>query len=371
MKKHFIKRAAVVSLAVLMTTSMFTACGKKKENPATKVVEYDINEYVTLGAYTGLDATEEIKTVTDADVQAQLDTLVANNTTYNEITDRNTVTGDRITYDSIRSVEGEEDTTNTDVTVELGSGTKGEEFENHLIGIANGSTITFTINEESGTNQVNGDGSEQNVESSTVAATYTITVKKIEEKVVPEVTDTFIAEKTENKYNTIDEYKAGKRTELEESNANSAKSSVQSELLNMIIDNSTINGTPAFVYNMNYNAICQSYAMYASYFGADLDTYMSSYGITYDDIKDNAVEMTKQTLVIEAIVKAADIDITDEQFDEKLQVYVDDYGFESKEAVLKTYSKEELLFDMRRDVAIDYIYENNNITQTYVDSSAE
>ena len=76
--------------------------------------------------------------------------------------------------------------------------------------------------------------------------------------------------------------------------------------------------------------------------------------------------MTKQTLVIEAIVKEAGVDITDEQFDENLNMYVENYGFESTDAVLETYTREELLFDMRRDAAIEYIYENNTINQTMV-----
>lgn len=363
MKKHMVKSVVVLSLMGIMSMAAFTGCGDKDKNAsARKVIEYDINNYVTLGSYTGLSVDENIKIVTDEDVQKQVDSLISNKTTYNEITDRNTAAGDKVTIDYIKSVEGEDDVTKSDYELELGSGSMGEEFENKLVGLALNGSLTFTVNEETGTDSESEGGTA--AETKTVAATYTVTLKKIQEKVVPELTDSFVAENSD--YDTIEAFRAGKKEELEKQNANSAKSAAQAELLNMIIDASTVSGCPAFIYNMNYNAILQSYTMYASYFGGNLDSYMASAGITLDNVKNDAVKMTKQTLVIEAIVKAAGIDVTDEQFDENLKTYVEKYGFESTDAVLEAYSKEELLFDMRRDAAIDYIYENNTVTQNMV-----
>lgn len=356
MRRNSIKKAVVLSLVGVMSLTILSGCGDKDKNAsARKVVEYNINDYVKLGAYTGLTVDENIKIVTDADVQSSLDSLVTSKTTYNGITDRNAQTGDRVTIDYTKSQPDTANEEKTDYTLELGSGTKGEEFENKLAGLALNDTISFTIQEE----KTDSDGNK-----STVDTIYTVTLKKIEEKVIPEVTDTFIAENSD--YKTLEEYKTGKKKELEESNANTAKSTAQSDLLQMVVDASEVSGTPAFVYNLNYNALCQSYAQYASYFGTDLKGYLSMSGSSMDDLKNNAVGMTIQTLVIEAIVKDAGIDITDEQFDENLQMYIDDYGFESKEQVLDTYSKEELLFDMRRDAAINYLYENNTINQKMV-----
>lgn len=366
MKKHMVKRVAALSLMGVMSMTVFTGCGDKDKNAsARKVIEYDINDYVTLGSYTGLSVDENITVVTDEDVQKQIDSLISNKTTYNEVTDRNIAEGDRVTLDYIRSVEGQDDVTQSDYSLDMGSGSMGEEFENHIMGLGLNASLTFTIDEEEGTDNVSESDDVSSADKKTVSATYTVTIKKIQEKSVPELTDSFIAENSD--YDTIEAYKAGKKTELEEQNASSAKSSVQSELLDMIVDSSTVSGCPAFIYNMNYNAILQSYAMYASYFGGgDLDAYMTSAGVTLDDVKNDAVKMTKQTLVIEAIVKAAGVDVTDEQFDENLQKYVENYGFTSTDEVLKAYSKEELLFDMRRDAAIEYIYENNTVTQKMV-----
>lgn len=365
MKKHMVKRVVALSLMGVMSMAVLAGCGSKDKNAsARKVIEYDINDYVTLGSYTGLSVVENITIVTDDDVQKQVDSLITSKTTYNDITDRNIIDGDRVTLDYIRSAEGADDVNKSDYVLDMGSGTMGEEFESHIMGLALNSSLTFTVDEEVATDTVSDDGDVTSTDKATVSATYTVTIKGIQEKSVPELTDSFIAENTD--YATIDEYKEGKKAELEKQNAANAKSAAQSELLNMIIDSSTVSGCPAFIYNLNYNAILQTYAMYAVYFGGDLDTYMSSAGVTLDDVKNDAVKMTKQTLVIEAVVKAAGVDVTDEQFNENLNKYVENYDFASTDEVLNTYSREELLFDMRRDAAIEYIYENNTVTQNMV-----
>lgn len=365
MKKHIVKRAAVLSVAGIMAVTAFTGCGskdKEKNASARKVIEYNINDYVTLGQYTGLDVDEKITAVTDADIEAQLEALISSATTYEEVTDRHVIEGDRVTVDYTRSVEGEEDTSQVDLEFVIGDAYLSEEFDEHLLDLELGSTITFTI-QESETDSETG-------ETKDIDATYTVTLNTIEEPVVPELTDEFIADNSD--YDTIEGYREGTRAQMEETNAENAKSATQAELLNMVIDSSEVSGCPPFIYNMNYNSILQSYALYGSYFGADMETYMSYSGVTLDDIKNQAVEMTMQTLVIEAIVKAAGIDITDEQFDEEVNRYVEEYdAYNSAEDVLKAFTHEELLFDMRRDVAIDYIYENNNINKVTVSGDGE
>lgn len=361
MRKNEIKRVAVLSLACITAVTMFTGCGKKKEKNASarKVVEYNVNDYVKLGNYSGLSVDENTKIVTDADVQAEIDSVLTKNTTYKDITDRNCQNGDTITIDYVKSQAGSDDQNKTGVSVELGSGTMGTDFENQVAGLAIKGTKTFTIKEAKQSTSTTTDANAE-----TVDTTYTVTLNGIKEKVVPELTDSLIAANSD--YKTIDEFKEGKRKELEESNAKTALQTAQQGLLDQVINVSEVSGCPAFLYNLNYNSLCQSYAQYAGYFNASLENYLQSAGTSMDDLKNQAVKMTKQTLVIESIAKAANIDVTDEQFDEKLQTYVDDYGFKSKEEVLSKFSKQELLYDMRRDVVLEYLYNNSTVNKQMV-----
>lgn len=112
--------------------------------------------------------------------------------------------------DYIKSQAGKDDETKTDYTVDLGSGNMGEEFENKLVGLSINGSITFTVQEDVNTES----GTDKNAETEKVDVTYTVTLKSIQEKVVPEVTDAFIAEKTD--YDTLDAYKEGTKKKLEE-----------------------------------------------------------------------------------------------------------------------------------------------------------
>ncbi|MBQ3666328.1 MAG: hypothetical protein II919_09525 [Lachnospiraceae bacterium] len=365
MKKHIVKRAVVLSIAAAVAMTSFTGCGSKKKEKnasARKVVKYDINDYVTLGQYTGLDINEEIQAVTDADIQSSLDSIIEDQTTFETVTDRNVVLGDKVIIDYTRIAEGQDDVVQADFEMTVGNQSLGEEFDEKLIDLATGANISFTLEETK--------YDEETGEAGTIEATYNVSLKEIQQAIIPEVTDAFIADHTE--YDTLEAYKEGKRKELEEANEKNAKNTTESELLQRIVDASEVSGCPAFIYNMNYNSLVKSYEMYASYSGADLETYLGYSGKTMDDLKLDAVEATKQTLVVEAIAKAAGIDITDEQLEAKLNEYVEDYdSFNSKEDVLKAISREEILFDMRGEAAINYIYENNNINQVIVSNETE
>ena len=148
-----IRRVALSALAITMSVSMLTGCNKKKDNSsATKVVEYDVMDYVTtLGVYTGLTETEEITNVTDDDVQAELDSLVSQHTTTTEVTDRPAQTGDTVKIEYTRTPDGAEGETKSDYSVTLGSGDLSEAVENNIMAMNIGETKTFALKENEDT----------------------------------------------------------------------------------------------------------------------------------------------------------------------------------------------------------------------------
>ncbi len=364
MKKRNVKKVMVLSLVGVMGMSALSGCGKKdkKDDSATKIVAYEVNDYVTaLGTYKGLTVDEKITIVTDEDIQDSIDSIVSQKTTYSEVSDRNSIETDRLTIDYIKAVEGLEDVAKNDYQLELGKASISKEFDEKLLGAKVGAKLEFTLEETS----IDKDEETGENKTSTINAKYTVSVKKIEQKNVPEVTDQFIKDNSD--YATVDEYKAETRKSMEKTNAESATSTAKSDLIQMVIDESTVTGCPTFLYNLNYNAICQSYASYATYFGYDLDGYLSMAGSSLEELQKTAVDMTKQTLVIEAIAKDAGIEVTEEELDSEIQKYIDESSnFNSKEDVLKQYSKEEITYDLRKDKVADYLYENNTVNKKMV-----
>ncbi len=352
MRKHIVKKTVILSMAAILAVASFAGCGKKKDKgenaSARKVVEYNVNDYVTLGQYEGLEVTENVTEVTDADVQSKADALIKEKTTYTPVTDRNVQSGDKVVIDYLASVDGTQTDSQSSYELTVGEGTLGEEFDNHITNLAINGNIEFTI-PTSTTDAQTG-------EMTTVNTTYNVTLHSIMQPVVPEFNDEFVA--ANSTYATVADYMAGTRAELETQNADSAKTNTQSQLLTMVEDGSNVTGTPAYIYNMNYNAVNRQYAAYQAY-GISLD----SIGVTEDSIKFQAVDMAKEMLVIEAVAKAAGIDITDEQYDEKVESYASEHGIDVSE-----HTREELLADMRRDVVLNYLYEHNTVTKTTVSS---
>jgi|GEM_PF-2468557 len=374
MKKITCKIASVALIAGLVASG-FTGC-KKDDN-----LDYDINDYVkTLGAYTGLTVDEVTTIATDEDVQSELDSLVSQNTTYADVTDRGIQDGDTVTLSYTKTVNGEEADTQTDFTMTMGNYALGEEFETNIMGMAVNESKAFDVQEEvaaesdddADTNtevEVSGDlevessaSGEDSTETTVQTATYSVTITGIQEEVVPEVTDEFISENTD--YATIDEYKAGTKEELQKKNEESAKQTAELDLLQQVVDASDVTGCPTGLFNLNYNTLCKNYAQYASYFGTDLEGYLSAAGMSLDDIKKSAAEATEQYMVVEAICKDAGLEPSDDEYNEKVEQYVEEYGYESKEAFTSQFSKEEILMDIRKEVVFDYLYENNTVNKS-------
>ena len=225
-----------------------------------------------------------------------------------------------------------------------------------------GETKTFALKEnEDKTDETTGETT-----SSEVNVTYTVTLNSISQKVVPEVNDEFISTNTE--YATLEEYKKATKESLQKTEEESAVTTTKTNLLKQVIDDSTVVGTPAYIYNLNYNSICQNYGMYASYFGTDLEGYLKQAGMTMDDIKNSAVESTIQVLVAEAILKDAKKEVTDDDYQAQVDKITEQQGI-TEEKLLESYSKEDLMLTTTVQKALDYLYDTNKdgITVTHVD----
>lgn len=353
MNKGNTKKIIAISTVCAMSAALFAGCGKDK-NPYAGV-EYDVKDYVTLGTYTGLSVDEKITEVTDKDIQEALDNVVDEATTFKEVKDRYAKETDKVSVTYVRTKEGEEAEKEQTTSFEIGSGEMGEEFEEQMVNMAIDGKKTFTV-EETDTDD---DDKEEKVK-----VTYAVTLTKIEEKIVPELTDAFIKEKTES--DSIADYKADTRKEMEEENAENAKNVAEQDLLKQVVEDSEVTGSPTFLYNINYNSAAQNYALYGTYFGMSMEEYVKACGMTLDDIKYGAVDATKQCLVVEAMLKELGMDITDDEYNKKLDEYVTKYQFPSKEEMLEQHSKEELLTQMRTEKAVEYLYENSTVNKKTV-----
>ena len=139
-RKYFI--AAMLGIGMIL----FAGCGGGKdgesvseavndtETPDEAFLDYDVEEYVTLGEYKGLSVKYPVPSVTEEDIQMSIDDLIYDNTQYNEIKDRAAQNGDYLNIDFKGTLNGEEFDGGSDEGYEftLGEGEFLEDFEKNV-----------------------------------------------------------------------------------------------------------------------------------------------------------------------------------------------------------------------------------------------
>ena len=154
------KKFATIALAVVLSMSMLTGCGnsKKAAEATTEVKEETVDygkglnedgtlegvkatDYVTVCDYAALKIPKKDVEVSDSDVQSQIDSILAN---YNQVTDRKVKKGDTVNIDYKGTVDGKEfeGGTASGASLEIGSGTFVDGFEDQLIGKMPGERAT-------------------------------------------------------------------------------------------------------------------------------------------------------------------------------------------------------------------------------------
>lgn len=329
------KKILLTILAVSVLT--LTGCqGKGGGNEYSK--------YVTLGDYKNLSVERIIYTITDEDVQDEIDGLLYSYAETNEITDRAAQNGDIVNIDYVGKIDGEEfeDGSEEDCEVEIGSETFIDGFEEQLIGMKTGETkdITITFPEPY-------DGELDGKE-----AVFTITMNQIYELIMPEYNDDFVKEYTDSA--TTAEYEAALREELQESGNEDSNSMACSDALYEIIENSTFDGYPQELYDLTKSELETSNAETAEMFGLEVSDL---FGEDYD-IDEATVEAVNEKLVVYAIADAEKLSVSDEEYNDYVAEIYELYGYESQEEYEKDYSPETTKYQLLYEKVLDFLAEN-------------
>lgn len=320
------KKIAVIFLMAVMVLSL-AACGKKdekveeekpffqREDGAHIITGYKSGD-VKLGQYTGLTYKPESVDVSDEEINAEFDSFVSSWKSLTEVTDRTVVQdGDvvDIDYAGYRDGVAFEGGTGSKKDLRIGSGAFIPGFEDALIGHEKGTTfdINVTFPEDY-----------HNKDLAGVDAVFTITLKGLYYYKYPEVTDAFVAEKTDNKYATVDAYKENIKLQIKSKKEEAAELAKQDEVAKKAIENATFNvdlteEMQRTLANLkNYND-----TMYMNAFGVDgAGYYYIAYGMPSDQYEDYLRNMTefsvKYEYVRSAIVEAERFEVTDEEIKE-------------------------------------------------------
>ena len=266
---------------------------------------------VELGEYKGLEVKKPTYEVNDEEVEKQLASMQEKNarvTTKEEgtVEDKNIAVIDFKGYIDGVAFEGGE---GTDFSLEIGSGSFIDNFEEQLIGLSVGDTkeVNVTFPENYGSEELNGK-----------PAKFDVTVKEIKVKEVPALDDEFAKDASE--FETLAELKEDIKKSLQKAEDKKAENEFEENIITAVIENTKLD-LPQVMVEKEIDHMMNDLENRLKYQGLTLDQYMEFTGNTpekmRDFMKENAERKVKADIIIDAIAKAENIEATEEELKEK------------------------------------------------------
>ncbi len=359
MKKNYMKLAGGMVLALGLT--LLGGCGKSVTSDKI------IDKYAglcTLGEYKGVEYEYTETEVTDDMVQSRIDSLLSSKATTNNVTSGVTEYGDTVNIDFAGTIDGVafDGGTYEGYDVQIGSGYLlfDSDLEGHEVGESFDLDVTFP--EDYGVEELNGQ-----------TAVFNITINYIEETIMPEYTDEFVAENTEQK--TIAEYEQAVRDELIEQYAESDENYNKSAVAMTVVDNATINEFPQQELEQLVDRTVANVQAEADSYGYSLDTYIAArYGISTEDsfreyVSEMAQDYLSEKIVMCAIAKAEGITVSKDDAKAYKSEMMERAGYTDEAEFDKIYDDEDLMYYTIADKVVDFLLANGVASST--DATAE
>ncbi len=285
-------------------------------------------DYVTLPEdYASIPLKKADIEPTEEDVQSQIDSLLSQNTTTQQITDRAAADGDTVNIDYVGTVDGVAFTggTYSGYSLTLGSGSFIDGFEDQIVGHKPGETFEVNVTFPDGYSDST-DAEGNAVVLSNKKAVFSVTLNYISEEILPELTDAWVEENfsSTDGVHTVEDLRDEYQKMLYQNNLNTA-------VMNYLLANSTFKDLPKEVTDYQVNQCLNYYYTMAQYYGYDLDSFLqaaagyNSADDLLDAMSDSITEYAREALLYQAVAEAMDIAPTQEQID-TYSAYTETYG---------------------------------------------
>lgn len=299
---------------------------------------------VTLGEYVGIKVNKIEHNVTEEDIDNDIKATQEKNVRLVPVEDRSVQSGDIVTIDFDGSVEGVhfDGGKAEDYDLEIGSNTFIPGFEDQLIGknIGDDVDVNVTFPEEYHAPDLAGK-----------AAKFEVKIKDIKAKEYPELNDDFASEVSE--FDTMAEFRANVKENLEKRAEQRVKTETENAVIEKVCENAEVE-IPEAMINDEVDKMINDFAQRLQYQGLDLNTYMQYTGNTMEGFKETfkpqAEKRIKTTLVLEAIVAAEGIAVTDEEVNDRICEMAKQYNMEADK--LKELMQERDIDNLKNELAM-------------------
>ena len=306
---------------------------------------------VTLGDYKGIEVDKVEVEVTDAEVEEELKKAQMQNRRTSEVTDRAAQMGDTVTIDFDGYVDGErfEGGKAENYQLELGSHSFIDNFEDQLAGKAIDEDVDVNVTFPEDYHAADLAGK---------PALFKVKIHKIQANELPELNDEFASEISE--FDTMDEYKADVKAKLLENKQKEADRAKETAVVDAIIDKAQME-IPAPMIESTKEQMYNEFAQRISYQGLSIAQYFQFTGMDeqrfLESMTPEAEHRIKSRLVLEAVVKAENIEASDEELKEELDKMAAMYQMEADKLsdIIGEKEKEAIKLDIAVQKAVDFV----------------
>lgn len=307
---------------------------------------------VTLGQYKGLSAPKESDTVTDEEVDEEIENVRKRNARKVSVEDREAKMGDTVSIDFDGFLEGErfDGGKAEDYSLELGSHSFVPGFEEQVVGMKIGEEkdldITFP---------------EDYVENlAGKAVVFKVKLKGITENELPELDDEFAKDVSE--FDTLEEYKADLRQNLQKSKDEQAENAFRSLIMKQAADNMTVE-IPQVMLAEKAEEIVRNYA--ANFGMTDrsvpMDKLLQMMGLDRESmnmtIMPAAEFQVKNDLLLSAVAKAENLSVSDEEAEEYVKKVAESVNA-SVEEIKQYFGADYIAQEKKREKATNIILDS-------------
>ncbi|MGF7146114.1 trigger factor [Anaerotaenia torta] len=316
----------------------------EKGKPFIFTAEVALKPEVTLGSYKGIEVEKKEAEVTEEEIMAQINKEREQNSRTISVEDRPVQDGDIAVIDYEGFVDG--------VAFEGGKG------ENHSLTIGSHSFIDTFEEQLIGKNA--GEEAEVNVtfpaeyhaaELAGKPALFKVTVKEIKVKELPELDDDFAQDVSE--FDTLDEYKENIKATIKENKEKDLKTARENEIVDKIIEGAVME-IPEPMIDGQVSQMAEDFAQRVQYQGLSIEQYFQFTGMDSrkfrESLRPQALKRIQSRLVLEAIAKAEQIQVSDEELEKEMENMASMYQMEADK--LKELIGEKEKEQMKADIAV-------------------
>ena len=328
-----------------------------KDNGLVMVINVEVKPEVKLGEYKGIEISKPVYTVNEEEAGIRLEEMRNRAARLVDVEDRAIEAGDTaiIDFEGFQDGVAFEGGKGENYSLVIGSNTFIPGFEDQLVGKNKGEEVEVNVEFPAEYHAENLAGKPAN---------FKVVVKNVQRKELPELNDEFAADTTE--FNTLDELKADLRTKLEEEAKNRAEAEMRNSLVEKVSEATELEVPEAMIEAQLDNMMMElNYQL--QYQGLQLQQLLEMTGRTIEELKaerrEEATKLVKSSLILEAIAKAENVEVSEEEIEAELAKMAQMYNMEVEKikSAMRPADLEDIKGQLTIRKTIDLLVDNSKL----------